>query len=76
MFLSIRNIYTEKLIMGGNIMSKKNDQKIKCHVESCKYQDCCDHCCTLKEIEVSCTCGANDATDKKETICKSFKCCE
>ncbi len=57
-------------------MGKKNDQKIKCHVESCKYQDCCDHCCTLKEIEVSCTCGSNDATDKKETICKSFKCCE
>ncbi len=60
-------------------MSKKQKadeghQAIKCKVESCKYQNCDNKCCTLGEIEVDCTCNQNDATDKKETICKSFEC--
>ena len=48
------------------------NQKIKCNVESCDFQDC--DCCTLKEIQVDCSCGCNDATHDKETLCKSFKC--
>ncbi len=54
--------------------SKENNQNIKCNVESCEYQDCGSHCCTLNEIEVGCTCGCDEAVDKKETICKNFKC--
>ena len=54
---------------GGRIMK---NQKIKCNVESCDFQDC--DCCTLKEIQVDCSCGCNDATHDKETLCKSFKC--
>lgn len=55
---------------------RKNDTNpsIKCNVESCKHQDCSNHCCTLEAIEVDCTCGCDEAVDKKETICKSFKC--
>lgn len=48
------------------------NQKIKCNVESCDFQNY--DCCTLKEIQVGCSCGCNDATHDKETLCKSFKC--
>lgn len=51
---------------------KSNDQKIKCNVESCKFQDC--NCCTLNEIEVGCSCSNDKATKNKETLCKSFEC--
>lgn len=45
-------------------------QIIKCKVESCKFQDSDN--CTLKEILVSSSC--NEATEDKETLCKSFEC--
>lgn len=51
---------------------ENNNQKIKCNVEACKFQDC--HCCTLNEIEVGCSCNSEDATQKMETLCKSFEC--
>ena len=50
----------------------KKSQKIKCSVESCKFQDC-DYC-TLNEIQVGCNCGKCDAVTDKETLCRSFKC--
>ena len=51
------------------------NQKIKCNVESCDYNDCKCNECTLKEIEISCDCGCNkdEIREKSETICKSFK---
>lgn len=49
-----------------------NNQKIKCNVESCKFQDC--DCCTLKEIQVGCNCGCHEATEDQETLCRSFQC--
>lgn len=52
----------------------KDKQVIKCSVESCEYQDCKDNCCTLNEIEVGCSCC--EPSEKDETACKSFKCCE
>lgn len=51
-------------------MSKK--QKIKCDVESCKYQDCGDGMCTLDSIKVGCTCNNDKCTCNDETICQSF----
>ena len=45
-------------------MKKSNNQKIKC--------DCGD--CTLDEIQVDCNCKRDEATDSKETACKSFRC--
>lgn len=49
-----------------------NNQKIKCSVKSCKFQDC--DCCTLKEIHVGCNCGSCKAVTDQETLCRSFKC--
>lgn len=51
---------------------KKNNQKIKCNVESCKYNDCDCKLCTLKEIEVSSDC--RKAEEKDDTICDSYSC--
>ncbi len=59
--------------MNKNKENEKN-QKIKCDVSSCDYNNCDDECCTLEEIKVSCKCGSDEATEKKETICDSFKC--
>ncbi len=51
---------------------KKDNQKIKCKVESCKFQN--DDNCTLKEIQVGCDCNNKDATKNQETLCRSFEC--
>lgn len=51
--------------MGGD------NQKIKCHVESCKFQN--NNNCTLKEILVD-NCVSHEANNIKETACKSFEC--
>ena len=56
---------------GGSECMEKN-QKIKCNVESCKFQDC--DCCTLDEIQVGCNCGCKEAIKNKETLCRSFEC--
>ena len=62
-----------KNIKGGKMKKdKKDNDNIKCDVESCKFNDCGEKCCTLKEIKVSCSCEPCDAC-KKETICDSFK---
>lgn len=45
--------------------------KIKCNVDSCKYQN--DNKCTLKEILVG-NCGIHKANNSLETFCVSFKC--
>ena len=48
----------------------ENNQKIKCDVESCKFQN--SELCTLKEIQVG---HSNEnVTKEKETLCKSFEC--
>ena len=49
------------------------NQKIKCNVESCAFQNNSNSCCTLPEIQVDSTCNNNKTKNKKETICKSFK---
>ena len=51
---------------------KKDNQKIKCKVESCKFQN--DNNCTLDEIQVGCDCKHNEATKNQETLCRSFEC--
>lgn len=50
-------------------MGEKN-QKIKCNVESCMFQN--NNYCQLKEIQVD-NCESHDANTIKETACKSFK---
>lgn len=50
----------------------KNDQTIKCDVTNCKYNDDTDYLCTLKKVDISCTCNQEKCKNKKETICNSF----
>ena len=54
-------------------MSEINNQKIKCDVESCKYNDCGKKLCCLDKINVSCTCDCDSCNSKIETICDSFE---
>lgn len=56
------------LVTGGIQMNK--DTKVKCDVESCKYNDC--NCCNLEVLDISCTCNGCDCSDIEETICRSF----
>lgn len=47
-------------------------QIIKCNVTNCKYNNDTDYLCTLRKIDVSCTCNQDKCNNKKETICNSF----
>lgn len=51
------------------IMAKENN-KIKCEVESCKYND--EKCCELDEVKIGCNCENDACSCSDETICKSF----
>lgn len=54
--------------------AKRHDQKIKCDVENCAYNDSETSCCELPEIKVS---SEDDPTTEKDTtICDSFECKE
>lgn len=50
-----------------------NEQKIKCNVENCKFNDSYNNLCNLNEIKVSCSCRGCNCHDVKETVCSSFK---
>lgn len=50
----------------------ENNQRIKCQVESCKFQN--NDYCTLKEILISYITDNYEATKNKETLCRSFEC--
>ena len=53
------------------IKLKKDKQNIKCDVHLCKYCNSDDNHCDLREIEIKNQSGL--ATEKKETICASYK---
>lgn len=50
---------------------EKNKQNINCDVHSCKYCNCDDDHCDLREIEIKNQSGL--AMDEKETICSSYE---
>ncbi len=52
---------------------KEKSQKIKCNVESCKYNNEKNCLCNLDSIDVTCTCNKCECKNKVETICNSFK---
>lgn len=64
---SVNTIYWRK-----KYYERKN-QKIKCNVESCKYNNEKDCLCNLDSIDVTCTCNKCECKNKVETICNSFK---
>ena len=55
----------------NNTGNKTANQKIKCDVNSCTYNNTESKECGLNEIKVSCDC--NEVQNKSETICDSFK---
>jgi len=50
-------------------MSKGN-QKIGCEVNTCKYWNCDEHICSLKEIKVANK--ESEADCKEDAICASY----
>ena len=54
----------------------KKNQKIKCNVESCKFQNSENKECELEEIQVNNDhhCSCDEVTENKETQCASFEC--
>lgn len=56
---------------------ENRNQKIRCTVESCEYNNCNDRMCELKQIEVQACPGCSDGTAEDESMCGSYKCkCE
>lgn len=53
-------------------MNKESNQTIKCDVSNCKYNDDVEYLCTLKKIDITCTCNEDRCNKKTETICNSF----
>ena len=53
-------------------MRKKN-QKIKCSVASCKFNNLDYKECQLSVIKVGCGCNCGDPNCKDDTICDSFE---
>ena len=51
-------------------MSKENNN-IKCDVETCKHNE--DKRCDLNEVKISCTCGCDECSCVDDTICESFE---
>lgn len=46
------------------------DTKVKCNVDSCKYNK--SYNCNLDVLNISCTCNNHDCSNKTETICNNF----
>lgn len=55
-------------------IDNKSTQKIKCDVNNCNYNNSENNMCNLAEIKVSCSSNGENTTEKKQTICDSFKC--
>ena len=52
-------------------MAKKQNQKIGCNVNSCKYNNCDSEQCELNEIKIASE--HKNAENKTDTICDSYK---
>lgn len=50
-----------------------SNQKIKCTVESCKFNNCNDSLCELSQIEVKSCPGCSSGKASDESMCGSYK---
>lgn len=50
------------------------DQRINCTVESCKFNNCNQNVCELKQIEVQACPGCSNGTPEDESMCGSYSC--
>ena len=55
-------------------MNKNFNQKIKCSVESCSFNNCEEKLCSLEQIEVAACYGCSNGTAQDESMCGSYKC--
>ena len=55
-------------------MDKNFNQKIKCSVESCSFNNCEEKLCALEQIEVTACYGCSNGTAQDESMCGSYKC--
>jgi len=55
-------------------MSNCSNQKIKCTVGSCQYNNYNDSICQLKQIEVQACQGCSSGKASDESMCGSYKC--
>ncbi len=51
----------------------KSNNKIKCDVNTCTYNNKDNKCCELDSIKISCTCNNDNCDCCEETICQSFE---
>ena len=51
-----------------------HNQKIKCTVESCKYNNCDESLCELRQIEVQACPGCSNGNPADESMCGSYSC--
>ena len=49
------------------------NQKIKCTVDSCKFNNCEDSLCELNQIEVMACSGCSSGNASDESMCGSYK---
>ena len=50
------------------------NQKIRCTVETCQYNNCDDRMCELNQIEVQACPGCSNGSAADESMCGSYKC--
>lgn len=50
-----------------------SNQKIKCTVDSCKFNNCNDSLCELSQIEVKSCPGCSNGKASDESMCGSYK---
>lgn len=55
-------------------MDDNYSQKIKCTVETCKYNNCDDRMCELNQIEVQACPGCSNGKAADESMCGSYSC--
>ena len=48
------------------------NQKINCSVTSCRYNDCGNKICELRQIEVKACPGCSDGTPEDESMCGNY----
>ena len=51
-----------------------HNQKIKCTVQSCSFNNCDNNLCKLNQIEVKACPGCSSGTSADESMCGSYKC--
>lgn len=50
-----------------------NNQKIKCTVKSCQFNNCEQKLCELQQIHVDACPGVSNGEPKDESMCGSYK---